>query len=158
MNFTIEIERESEVELWRQIFDQISDAILIRKVLPPSTRLDSERDLAALLGLSRSTVKRAYVELARQGLIDRRGGVTRIPKRPRPPASPDPGRAWDPEIPDPFRRFPLQRWLNAEEIVQAVALLWDTWPNCSWPYRELKYVLQHYDGDFDGDIKTLSAP
>lgn len=53
--------------------------------IPQGTRLPSERDLTGPVGLSRTTVTRAYAELREQGyLVTRRGSgsVTRIPDVP----------------------------------------------------------------------------
>ncbi len=50
--------------------------------IPPGTRLPSERDLTVALGLSRTTVTRAYVQLREQGYLASRQGsgtVTRLP-------------------------------------------------------------------------------
>ncbi len=41
---------------------------------PPGEALPSERDLAAALGLSRMTVRRAFEEVARDGLLEQRRG------------------------------------------------------------------------------------
>lgn len=56
----------------RPLHDQVREEIesQIRSGdLPPGARLQSERDLAELLGVSRVTVRRALDELERQGLV-----------------------------------------------------------------------------------------
>lgn len=56
----------------RPLHDQVREAIeeQIRSGdLPPGSRLQSERDLAEVLGVSRVTVRRALDELERQGLV-----------------------------------------------------------------------------------------
>src|SRR5215472_6195814 len=45
-----------------------------RRDLLPGTRLPPERDLAAQLGVARTTVSAAYELLEKQGLVDRRQG------------------------------------------------------------------------------------
>jgi DNA-binding FadR family transcriptional regulator len=50
--------------------------------IPPGTRLPSERELTVALGVSRTTVSRAYVQLKESGhLVARQGSgsVTRLP-------------------------------------------------------------------------------
>src|SRR6476661_9663293 len=50
--------------------------------LPVGTRLPSERDLSAVLGVSRTTVTRAYAELRDRGYLTSRqgsGSVTALP-------------------------------------------------------------------------------
>jgi DNA-binding transcriptional MocR family regulator len=65
----IELRRESDVPLYRQVAVQIRD--LIRQgALAPAMRLPTVRALATELGLSRLTVHSAYAELHSQGLIE----------------------------------------------------------------------------------------
>ena len=50
--------------------------------IPPGTRLPSERELTDVLGVSRTTVTRAYGELRDRGYLESRqgsGSVTRLP-------------------------------------------------------------------------------
>ena len=50
--------------------------------IPPGTRLPSERELTEALGVSRTTVTRAYGELRDRGYLESRqgsGSVTRLP-------------------------------------------------------------------------------
>ncbi|HEY5426243.1 MAG TPA: PLP-dependent aminotransferase family protein [Candidatus Tumulicola sp.] len=68
-----ELDRESIVPLYRQIYEQLREAILAG-TLPESTRLPPERSLAGKLDVNRSTVVHAYRELVADGLIEQRVG------------------------------------------------------------------------------------
>lgn len=67
------LDRRSIVPLYRQIYEALREAILAG-TLPESTRLPPERNLAARLGVNRSTVVRAYRELVADGLIEQKVG------------------------------------------------------------------------------------
>ena len=58
----------AELPIYRQIMRQISDAIAGGR-LRPGDRLSSQRELAEQLVISPLTVKKAYDELEREGLI-----------------------------------------------------------------------------------------
>lgn len=64
----ISLERDSRTPLYMQIRNAIRDMIA-EKLLPSGFRLPPERRLAAQLGVNRSTVVKAYEELAAEGLI-----------------------------------------------------------------------------------------
>ncbi len=68
-----DIDRSSVVPIYRQIYEELRDAILAGS-LPELTRLQPERTLAERLGVNRSTVVHAYRELAADGLIEQRVG------------------------------------------------------------------------------------
>jgi DNA-binding transcriptional MocR family regulator len=68
-----ELERESIVPLYRQIYEHLREAILTG-TLPESTRLPPERTLAERLSVNRSTIVHAYRELVGDGLIEQRVG------------------------------------------------------------------------------------
>jgi DNA-binding transcriptional MocR family regulator len=68
-----ELDRESIVPLYRQIYEHLREAILAG-TLPESTRLPPERSLAEKLDINRSTVVHAYRELVADGLIEQRVG------------------------------------------------------------------------------------
>ncbi len=79
-----DLDRESIVPLYRQIYEQLREAILTG-TLPASTRLPSERSFAQRLAVTRSTVVRAYRELVVDGLIEQRVGAgSRVALRGRP--------------------------------------------------------------------------
>lgn len=58
----------SELPIYRQIMRQITDAIAGGR-LQPGDKLSSHRELASLLVIAPLTVKKAYDELEREGLI-----------------------------------------------------------------------------------------
>jgi 2-aminoadipate transaminase len=68
MDFTPELSQESEVPLYRQLFEQIANRIRSGG-LPRGVRLPATRELAGLLGLNRTTVSAAYELLEAEGLI-----------------------------------------------------------------------------------------
>jgi DNA-binding transcriptional MocR family regulator len=63
------LDRESDVPLYLQIRDQIRDLVLSGD-LPLGARLPPERQLAAALGVNRTTISNAYHELAADGLVE----------------------------------------------------------------------------------------
>ena len=68
-----ELDRESIVPLYRQIYEALRESILAG-TLPESTRLPPERTLADRLNVNRSTVVHAYRELVADGLIEQKVG------------------------------------------------------------------------------------
>ncbi|MGB6061082.1 MAG: PLP-dependent aminotransferase family protein [Candidatus Aquilonibacter sp.] len=68
-----DLDRESIVPLYRQIYEHLREAILAG-TLPESTRLPPERMMADRLNVNRSTVVHAYRELVGDGLIEQRVG------------------------------------------------------------------------------------
>ncbi len=68
-----ELDRNSIVPLYRQIYEHLREAILAG-TLPESTRLPAERAMAERLSVNRSTVVHAYRELVADGLIEQRVG------------------------------------------------------------------------------------
>lgn len=68
-----ELDRNSIVPLYRQIYEALREAILAG-TLPESTRLPPERNLAERLDVNRSTVVHAYRELVADGLIEQKVG------------------------------------------------------------------------------------
>jgi DNA-binding transcriptional MocR family regulator len=68
-----ELDRDSIVPLYRQIYEHLREAILTG-TLPESTRLPPERNMAEKLNVNRSTVVHAYRELVADGLIEQRVG------------------------------------------------------------------------------------
>ena len=73
----IVVDLSSEIPLYRQVRDQVVDAVA-GGGLAAGSRLPSTRQLAADLGINVHTVNRAYEELRREGFITlgrRRGAV-----------------------------------------------------------------------------------
>jgi len=74
-----------ELPLFRQIVRQLTDAIAAER-LAPGERLPSHRELASQLVIAPLTVKKAYDELERAGLITtQRGRGTFVCETPRLP-------------------------------------------------------------------------
>ena len=80
------VDRSSPVPLYFQVAQHLEDAIHAG-AFPTGTLFQNEVDLAASLGLSRPTMRRAMQHLVDKGLVVRRRGVgTRVvqPKLRRP--------------------------------------------------------------------------
>jgi DNA-binding transcriptional MocR family regulator len=67
------LDRASIVPLYRQLYEGLRQQILTG-ALPEGTRLPPERALAGRLAVNRSTVVRAYRDLAADGILDQRVG------------------------------------------------------------------------------------
>ncbi len=67
------LDRASIVPLYRQLYESLREQILTGG-LPEGTRLPPERALADRLAVNRSTVVRAYRDLAADGILDQRVG------------------------------------------------------------------------------------
>jgi len=68
MDFAPSLVHESEVPLYRQLYQQFAAKIRSGE-LPRGERLPATRELAGLLGLNRTTVSAAYEMLESEGLI-----------------------------------------------------------------------------------------
>ncbi len=91
------LDRESNEPLYLQIRNQIRKLILAGD-LPAGTRLPPERELAARLGVNRTTVANAYDELTADGLVEGHVGRGTIVS-----ALPRAGRiTWDKSLSAPF--------------------------------------------------------
>jgi GntR family transcriptional repressor for pyruvate dehydrogenase complex len=89
-----------------EVADRLVTAIALGEYLP-GERLPSERDLAALLGVSRSTIREASGRLLAAGLVDvRRGRQGGIYVRER----------WTAESAEAVRRTLLPRWDEMEQL------------------------------------------
>lgn len=79
MTATIRIDLDAPGPVWRQIADQVREALIAGK-LKPGARLASVRELALDLGVNHNTVAEAYRQLAAEGFLelDRRAGATVI--------------------------------------------------------------------------------
>ncbi len=60
--------------MYKQVFDQIKDAIATR-VLKPESKLPSIREMSKELRISIITIKRAYADLEKEGYIFTRSGM-----------------------------------------------------------------------------------
>lgn len=74
MPVLIVLSRENPDPLYRQITDQVRDAIAAGD-LAPGAKLPSIRDMARELDISVITVKRAYMDLETEGYIVTRPGL-----------------------------------------------------------------------------------
>jgi GntR family transcriptional regulator/MocR family aminotransferase len=72
-NATIGLDRTSSIALYRQLYDQLRDAILSGR-LAPGTRLPSTRELANELDLARNTVLNAFEQLYAESYLERHVG------------------------------------------------------------------------------------
>jgi GntR family transcriptional regulator len=70
----LRIDRASPVPLYHQLAEQLTAAVT-DGTLSPGDGFENEVSLAARLGLSRPTVRRAIAELVGQGLLVRRRGI-----------------------------------------------------------------------------------
>src|SRR5215212_2160715 len=68
-NGLIALDSESQTPLYRQLYDCLRRAILAGQ-LAPGTRLQSSREMAEELGVSRNTVVNAYEQLLAEGYLD----------------------------------------------------------------------------------------
>ncbi|HUV37072.1 MAG TPA: PLP-dependent aminotransferase family protein [Patescibacteria group bacterium] len=77
----LKLTRDNGIPVYRQIIGQIVDMIE-SETLESGTTLPSSRDLADKLGVNRSTVYRAYMELAALGYVESTpGSYTRVRRR-----------------------------------------------------------------------------
>src|SRR5256885_15600526 len=63
-----DVNAQSDVPLYRQVFQQLKDSIHCGK-LAKGAKLPATRELAGLLGLNRTTISAAYELLESEGLI-----------------------------------------------------------------------------------------
>ena len=68
-NGLISLDAESQTPLYRQLYDSLRRAILTG-LLAPGTRLQSSREMAAELKVSRNTVVNAYEQLLAEGYLE----------------------------------------------------------------------------------------
>jgi GntR family transcriptional regulator len=73
-NLAVAVSATSRDPMYRQVTDQIRDAIAAG-ILAAGERLPSIRELAAAAGVSHITVKRAYGDLEREGYVIARQGL-----------------------------------------------------------------------------------
>ena len=73
MTLQFQINPSDELPIYRQIMHQITDGIVGGR-MKPGDKLASHRDLAAQLVIAPLTVKKAYDELEREGLLHTQRG------------------------------------------------------------------------------------
>jgi GntR family transcriptional regulator/MocR family aminotransferase len=72
-NVAIALDRLSSTALYRQLYDQLREAILSGR-LAPGTRLPSTRELASELNIARNTVLNTFEQLYAESYLERRVG------------------------------------------------------------------------------------
>lgn len=78
--YGIELNRQSELPLWRQIYHSLKEQILSGR-LKEDEPLPSTRELAKNIGVSRNTVSEAYEMLITEGfVVSQQGAPTRVAK------------------------------------------------------------------------------
>ena len=108
-----------EIPIYRQIVRQVTDALAGGR-LKPGERLPSHRELAAQLVIAPLTVKKAYDELEREGLIDtQRGRGTFVAETP-PPRDPERTRE---RLREAARRLLTQATLSGVSLGEVQDLL-----------------------------------
>lgn len=73
MDFPFRIDPQLDIPIYRQLTDGIRMAVQ-KEALQPGQRLPTVQELADRLGVARGTVKRAYDELERCGLVEKTQG------------------------------------------------------------------------------------
>lgn len=111
----------SELPIYRQLMRQIVDAIVGGR-LRPGDKLTSQRELAQQLVIAPLTVKKAYDELEREGLIrTERGRGTFIAKA---ASQLDPGQQRE-RLRDPVRRLLSRARIGGVPFEDVIRLLHD---------------------------------
>src|SRR5712691_10667462 len=72
-NASIALDKSASSPLYRQLYDQLREAILSGR-LAPGTRLPSTRELADELDIARNTVMNAFDQLHAESYLERRVG------------------------------------------------------------------------------------
>jgi GntR family transcriptional regulator/MocR family aminotransferase len=70
---SIAVDRDSDLPLYRQVYDRLRASILAGEV-PPGMRLPSTRTVASELGISRNTILNVYDQLRAEGFVEGRSG------------------------------------------------------------------------------------
>ena len=78
--YGINLNRQSELPLWRQIYHSLKEQIISGR-LKEDEPLPSTRELAKNIGVSRNTVSEAYEMLITEGfVVSQQGAPTRVAK------------------------------------------------------------------------------
>jgi GntR family transcriptional regulator/MocR family aminotransferase len=102
---TIALDRTSSTALYRQLYDQLREAILSGR-LSPGTRLPSTRELADDLDIARNTVLNAFEQLYAESYLERHVGD---------------GTYVSAQLPDDLLRVKTQQPANAQAKGQLIA-------------------------------------
>lgn len=110
-----------ELPIYRQVMRQITDAIAGGR-LRPGDKLTSQRELAEQLVIAPLTVKKAYDELEREGLIRTERGKGTFVTAAAAPLDPDQQQE---RLRDPARQLLSRAHLGGVSFDEVVALLHD---------------------------------
>lgn len=69
MMLSINIEKNLEISLYKQIISQVVEAVE-KGMIKPGERLPTERELSSSIGIARGTIQRAYKELEHKSIIE----------------------------------------------------------------------------------------
>jgi len=120
MNMMIQIQPGDELPIYRQIMRQVTEAVAGGHLVT-GDKLPSQRELAEQLVISHLTVKKAYDELEREGVIEtRRGRGTFVAETAGLPGSAERRENLRPVC----RRLVSQAWLSGvpfEEVRQMLS-------------------------------------
>ncbi|MCP5119713.1 MAG: GntR family transcriptional regulator [bacterium] len=115
----IEIQPGDELPIYRQIMRQFTEAVAGGR-LSPGGKLPSQRELAEQLVISHLTVKKAYEELEREGILEtRRGRGTFVSET----AGTEDSSARLERLRPICRRLASQAWLGGVPFERVVKLL-----------------------------------
>lgn len=119
----LHINPSDELPIFRQIIRQITDAIAGGHIRP-GDRLPSHRELASQLVIAPLTVKKAYDELEREGLIATQRGKGSFVSNTPPARDPTESRE---RLRDAAQRLVSQAALRGVPLREVVELLEDLW-------------------------------
>jgi GntR family transcriptional regulator len=115
----IHINPSDEIPIYRQIVRQVADAIAGGR-MQPGEQLPSHRELAAQLVIAPLTVKKAYDDLEREGLIATQRGRGTFVRADRPMPDPDEKRE---RLRDAAQRLLSQAAMSGVPFSEVVSLL-----------------------------------
>jgi DNA-binding transcriptional regulator YhcF (GntR family) len=118
------IDREQGLPLYRQVAEAIRYRVATGE-LKPGTRLPSLRRAAVVWGVNMHTIRRAYGELAAQGVLDLRAKASAVVRRPAAPAAAGrgagAGATLDEFLAGVLRQGRLRWGLDATELAQRLS-------------------------------------
>ena len=123
MTLQLQINPSDELPIYRQIMHQITDAIVSGRI-KPGDKLASHRDMAAQLVIAPLTVKKAYDELEKEGLLHtQRGRGTFVSETP-PALDTEEARQ---RLRDAAQRLLTQARRSGASLEDVVALIDEIW-------------------------------
>jgi DNA-binding FadR family transcriptional regulator len=142
---SVPLQTVEPMRLYRQIAGQI-ESLIDSGEFPPGSRLPPERELAVLLGVSRTSVREAIIALEIAGRVDVRVGTGIFVTSPRTQRSGDAGADRD-DGPGPFELLAARAIVEGE--FAAVAARTATKENIA-ALRETIATMRTHDDDFQG--------